>query len=180
MNKIIIQNFNSPFGDLLLGSFQDQLCVCDWRHRKMRLQIDARIQKGLNAEYEEGKSGTIDQAISMLKAYFSGDIMEYNMKLLFVGTAFQQGVWNELIKIPYGKTETYLGLSRRLGNEKSIRAVAAANGANALSIFVPCHRIIGSNGDLTGYAGGIKVKEKLLQLESAKINIQAVQGRLFK
>jgi len=82
-----------------------------------------------------------------------------------VGSPFQERVWNELLKIPFGKTESYLGLSRKIGNEKAIRSVAAANGANAISIMVPCHRIIGSDGKLTGYGGGIQAKRKLLQLE---------------
>ena len=84
-----------------------------------------------------------------------------------MGTEFQKQVWDSLLQVPYGKSETYLGLSKILGNEKAIRAVATANGANAISIIVPCHRIIGSNGDLVGYAGGLPAKKKLLELEGA-------------
>jgi len=84
-----------------------------------------------------------------------------------VGSPFQKSVWEELLKIPYGSTETYLGISNKLNNPKAIRAVASANGANAISVIVPCHRIIGSDGNLVGYAGGIDVKSKLLTLEGA-------------
>jgi methylated-DNA-[protein]-cysteine S-methyltransferase len=87
---------------------------------------------------------------------------------LLVGTDFQKTVWEELLKIPFGKTLTYLQLSNRLQNPKAIRAVATANGANALSIFVPCHRIIGSQGELVGYAGGLPAKQKLLDLEGGR------------
>ena len=84
-----------------------------------------------------------------------------------MNTAFQKSVWDELRQIPYGKTDSYLGLSQKLNNEKAIRAVASANGANAISIIVPCHRIIGSNGELVGYAGGLPAKKKLLKLEGS-------------
>ena len=86
---------------------------------------------------------------------------------MLVGSDFQKTVWNTLLQIPYGKTETYLGLSKSMNNEKAIRAVASANGANAFSIIVPCHRVIGSDGKLVGYAGGLSVKKKLLELEGA-------------
>ena len=83
-----------------------------------------------------------------------------------VGTEFQKSVWEELLKIPYGQTASYLELSRAIGNEKAVRAVANANGANAIGIIIPCHRIIGSDGSLTGYAGGLDVKRKLLEIEN--------------
>ena len=89
-----------------------------------------------------------------------------------MGSDFQKRVWQELLKIPYGSTASYLTLSQKLGNEKAIRAVASANGANAISIFIPCHRVIGSDGNLTGYAGGIHTKKKLLELESDSANEQ--------
>ena len=96
--------------------------------------------------------------------------------MIFAETEFQQKVWNTLIKIPFGTTENYLGLSKLLGKEKAIRAVAAADGANAISVIVPCHRIIGSNGKLVGYAGGLKAKKELLKLENA---IRTTQLQLF-
>ena len=82
-----------------------------------------------------------------------------------VGTAFQKSVWEALLQIPYGETASYLAQAKRIGNEKAVRAVASANGANAISIFIPCHRIIGSDGTLTGYAGGLDTKAKLLEME---------------
>ena len=166
MNKISIQFFKTSFGDLILGSFKDQLCLCDWRYRKMRPAIDKRIQKGLDARYEEEETATIQAAKHQLNEYLNGDRKVFDIPLQMVGTSFQKSVWAELLKIPFGKTGTYLGLSQKLNNEKAIRAVAAANGANAIAIIVPCHRIIGSDGELVGYAGGFHTKKKLLQLET--------------
>ena len=100
----------------------------------MRSAIDKRIQDGLNAEYIENPNPVISKMIDQLEEYYNGDRTDFDIPLLLVGTDFQKQVWDELIKIPFGKTETYLGLSRKLNNEKAIRAVASANGANAISI----------------------------------------------
>ncbi len=171
-NKINIEYFKTPVGELIIGSFDDQLCLCDWRYRKMRSAIDKRIQTGLNASYEEGDSEIIEETKFQLNEYFEGDRTTFDIPLLLVGSDFQKSVWNALIQIPFGKTETYLGLSKKLGNEKAIRAVATANGANAISILVPCHRVIGSDGGLVGYAGGLDAKKKLLNIENALIKSQ--------
>jgi len=152
---------------MILASFEGQLCLCDWKYRKMRMAVDNRIKGGLGSEYFEESTDVIRKAIDQLEEYFAGERKEFGIQLLMVGTSFQNQIWNELINIPYGETESYLGLSHRISNKKAIRAVAAANGANALSIFVPCHRIIGSRGELVGYAGGTGAKKKLLQLEGA-------------
>ena len=165
MKKIKIQCFKTPFGELILGAFKGEICLCDWKYRRMRTAIDRRIQRGLEASYEEKSSPVIQEAQSQLEAYFDGKRNDFEVPLLLVGTPFQKQVWQELLKIPYGKTESYSGLSKKMNNEKAIRAVAAANGANAISIFIPCHRIIGSNGEPVGYAGGTTTKKRLLQLE---------------
>jgi len=159
------QIYSSSVGELLLGDYNNQLCLCDWRYRKMRTEVDTRIQKGLNAVFEEADTPLLVETQKQLEAYFSKKLTVFDLPLLLVGTEFQQSVWNALLQIPYGKTQTYLGLSKQLNNPKAIRAVAAANGANALSIIVPCHRIIGSNQELIGYAGGLTAKKKLLVLE---------------
>lgn len=171
-NNIQISYFKTVFGELILGSFNNQLCLADWRYRKMRIAIDQRIKNGLNAIYIEESSPIIEETKIQFNQYFEGKRTFFDIPLLFVGTDFQKSVWNELMKIPFGKTETYLGLSKNLENEKAIRAVASANGANAISIIVPCHRIIGSNGNLIGYAGGLATKMKLLELENPSFNQQ--------
>lgn len=177
MNKIRTQNFVTPYGELIIGSFENQLCLCDWQYRKNRKVIDQRIKKGLAAEYVDEPSGIVEKTINQLTSYFNGEKDFFTIPLLLVGSNFQKQVWNELIKIPFGKKETYLGLSNKLNNPKAIRAIAAANGANAISIIVPCHRIVGSNGKLIGYAGGLNTKKQLLKLESK--NIEAEQLQLF-
>lgn len=174
MNRIAINYFKTPFGELILGTYQEELCLCDWRYRKMRNEIDKRIQKGLESEYYEEETLLIQETKKQLNEYFKAKRKSFEIPILFVGTDFQKSVWNELIKIPYGKTSSYLELSKKLGDAKAIRAVASANGANAISIIIPCHRIIGSDGKMVGYAGGLQVKKKLLQLEGA---IQ-IQGQL--
>ncbi len=109
-----------------------------------------------------------------LQEYFDGTREIFTLELSPEGTDFQKGVWNELLNIPYGKTISYLELSKKLGDVKAIRAVAAANGQNPLWIVIPCHRVIGSDGSLTGYAGGLHRKKWLLEHESP-----AKQQRLF-
>lgn len=169
---IQIQYFKTPLAELILGSYQDKLCLADWRYRKMRTAIDNRIIRGLSAEFEEFESPIIKETKNQLIAYFERKRKEFDIPLLFVGSEFQKNVWYELLQIPYGKTMTYLDLSKKINNEKAIRAVASANGANAISIIVPCHRIIGSDGKLIGYAGGLKTKSELLKIENALISNQ--------
>lgn len=171
-NSINIQFFNTPFGELILGSFQGKLCLTDWRFRKMRASIDNRIKKGLDADFIEMSSDVIKNTKLQLTEYFNAERSSFDIDLLFVGTDFQKSVWNALIDIPFGNTNSYLQLSKSLNNMKAIRAVASANGANAISILVPCHRIIGSDGKLVGYAGGLPAKKKLLLLEGALVDNQ--------
>lgn len=161
--------FSTPYGELILGSYEDKLCLCDWRYRKGRESIDRRIQDALKASFLEAGSISIEKCKEQLLEYFSGERKDFDLPVLLVGSEFQKRVWESLMEIPYGKTKSYISLTRKLGDEKAIRAVARANGENALSIIVPCHRILGSDGSLTGYAGGLRVKKKLLQLEGASL-----------
>ncbi|MDD2986850.1 methylated-DNA--[protein]-cysteine S-methyltransferase [Flavobacterium sp.] len=165
-SKIIhIHYYHSPIGELVLGEFENQLCLCDWRYRSKRNEVDSRILNGLKATFEEKETDVLKETINQLDAYFAKTRETFDLPLVLVGTDFQQSVWKALQNIPYGKTQTYLGLSKQMNNPKAIRAVAGANGANALSIIIPCHRIIGSNQELVGYAGGLTAKRKLLALE---------------
>ena len=104
------------------------------------------------------------QVIEQLRAYFEGELHEFSVALDPEGTPFQTRVWRELERIPYGETISYGQLAERIGNPKASRAVGLANGSNPIPIIVPCHRVIGSNGKLTGYGGGLPIKEKLLAL----------------
>jgi len=128
---------------------------------------------------EEGEISTtipyqLQECITQLQEYFDGRRKDFDFKLNPKGTEFQQKVWQELLKIPFGKTMSYLELSKKLGDVKAIRAVASANGKNPLWIVIPCHRVIGTDGSLTGYAGGLWRKKWLLEHESP-----ATQQSLF-
>ena len=170
MEHISIQYFKTAFGELILGSFQNQLCLCDWRYRKMRQAIDSRLLKGIGAVFSEDKNELLQRAIQQLQEYFAGQRQQFDVPLLTVGTSFQKRVWHELCQIPYGTTASYLHLAERIGNRSAVRAVAGANGANGISLFIPCHRIIGSSGELVGYAGGLRAKKKLLELENSSFS----------
>ena len=146
-NVIQIQYYQSPCGELILGAYREKLCLCDWKIEERRIIIDRRIQKELQASYKEGISEVITRTIGQLDEYFSGRRTTFD--------------------IPYGKTISYAGLSQKLGNPKAIRAIASANGANPISILVPCHRVIGSDRKLVGYGGGLPAKKILLDLESS-------------
>ena len=113
----------------------------------------------------------IANAVKQLEEYFAGHRRDFDLELDVDGTEFQKRVWSELSKIPYGKTVSYLDIAKRLKNEKAVRAVGTANGRNPLSIIVPCHRVVGSNGQLTGYAGGLNAKSVLLNLEHEIVSI---------
>lgn len=179
MKAIFTTSYKSPVGELLIGTFEDHLCLCDWMYRKMRSPIDERIQKGLQANFENGESKLAKETIRQLEAYFAGELTTFDIPLMPVGTDFQKEVWKKLTEIPFGETRSYLQLSKDLGNPDAIRAVASANGANAISILIPCHRIIGSDGSLVGYAGGIEAKKKLLKLENAEIQTDKAQLNFF-
>jgi methylated-DNA-[protein]-cysteine S-methyltransferase len=172
MKTIFITEFETDFGTLILGDFEGKLCLCDWKFRKMRTQINQRIKTGLQAEFQSKTTELLIETQRQLNAYFAGKIQDFDIPLQFVGTEFQQKVWNQLLQIKYGETDSYLSLSKKLANQKAIRAVASANGANAISIIIPCHRIIGSNGELIGYAGGLVAKKKLLELENPGLQNQ--------
>jgi methylated-DNA-[protein]-cysteine S-methyltransferase len=115
--------------------------------------------------------GRLAEAIRQLRAYFAGDLEAFELSLTPKGTPFQLQVWKHLCDIPYGETISYGELARRIGNPNASRAVGLANGSNPIAIIVPCHRVIGSNGKLTGYGGGLPIKEKLLALERKQLTL---------
>lgn len=109
------------------------------------------------------------QAVSQLEEYFAGNRVQFDLNLNAAGTEFQQQVWQQLMTIPYGQTCSYADIAKAINNPKAVRAVGAANGRNPLTIVVPCHRVIGSNGKLTGYAWGTSIKAGLLELEQSVV-----------
>ncbi len=165
MTDICIQYHKTKIGELILGSFEGKLCLLDFNYRKMRNAVDDRIKKGLNADFIEEDSEIIEKTRTELDEYFKENRREFDVPIRMVGTDFQKSVWKALLKVAYGTISTYLQLAKDINNEKAVRAVAGANGANAIAIIIPCHRIIGSSGELVGYAGGLPTKKRLLTLE---------------
>ena len=166
MKQIEIQYYKTPYTEFILGSFEGSICLVDYRQRKKREALDRRIQNGLDARYIEQDNALLQKTRKALDAYFSGKRKTFDLPLLPVGTPFQRKVWKAVQKIPYGRTATYATLAKEIERPKAIRAVANAVGANPLAIIIPCHRIIGSDGTLRGYAGGVELKQKLLDIES--------------
>lgn len=165
MNQISIQYYKTKIGELILGSFDEKLCLLDFKYRKMRVPVDNRIKKGLYAKFVEQNNELLTKTKKQIGEYLNGDRKEFDIPLIMVGSDFQKSAWKALMEVPYGKTSTYLNLAKAINNGKAARAVASANGANSIGLIIPCHRIIGSNGELVGYGGGLPVKKQLLKLE---------------
>ena len=173
--KIIVKPYATPCGIIVLGSTGEKLCLCEWPGvdsagctdigRMLRAHSITVMARRLKAEFEEGTSAVIEKAAGQLDEYFDGRRTVFDLPIVFAGTDFQRMVWSEIAKIPYGHTISYGELARRIGRPSSVRAVANATGANVISVIVPCHRVIGSDNSLTGYAGGLKAKEYLLKSE---------------
>jgi len=153
---------DSPIGKLLLAEDANGL-------QQILFSTDGRPATP-DPQWIEDPSA-LAEAIRQLKAYFAGELEDFDLSLAPQGTPFQQKVWSELQKIPYGKTTSYGELARRIGNPNASRAVGLANGSNPIPIVIPCHRVIGSNGRLTGYGGGLPIKEKLLALEKRQLRL---------
>jgi len=131
-----------------------------------KLIVASFINDSTVTKTETVTSSVLNEAIKQLDEYFAGTRKEFELPLHPSGTEFQQTVWKQLLKIPFAETITYLHMAKRLGNVKSIRAAASANGKNPLAIIIPCHRVVGADGKLTGYAGGLHRKQWLLDHES--------------
>ena len=117
----------------------------------------------------EKETDAIRKTYLQLKEYLSGKRKNFDIEIEMIGTEFQKKVWKELLKIPYGETRSYKDIAIAIGNEKACRAVGNANNKNPIAIIVPCHRVVGSNGSMTGYAGGLDIKEKLLKIEKCSV-----------
>lgn len=150
----------SPVGTLTLVASGKGLAAILWEN-----DDPARVPLGTLTE--NGDEPILLETERQLNEYFSGKRKTFSIPLDFNGTDFQKGVWNALLTIPYGETRSYGEIAVQLGNPKAVRAVGAANGRNPISILAPCHRVIGSNGKLTGFAGGLEAKSLLLKLEGA-------------
>lgn len=162
---IVTSIYDSPCGQLTLGAIGDNLCMCDWNVGTRRQTIDRRLCCEFGTTIEAGDSSILREAKKQLDEYFFRGKQSFDLPLIFVGSDFRHDVWLKLESIPYGKTINYQDFANLLGRPSAVRAVASAIGANPLSIFIPCHRIVGKSGSLTGYAGGLAAKRYLIELE---------------
>ncbi|MBV2224621.1 MAG: methylated-DNA--[protein]-cysteine S-methyltransferase, partial [Cloacibacterium sp.] len=161
------KRIETPLGTMYAAATDEGICMLEFTDRKMLETELKHLSKSLNANIIQGENSHFKILDEQLTEYFEGKRKEFTVPLQFVGSDFQKSVWEILMKIPYGETWSYAKQSEILGDSKKVRAVANANGMNKISILVPCHRVIGSDGNLTGYGGGIWRKQKLLELEGA-------------
>jgi methylated-DNA-[protein]-cysteine S-methyltransferase len=152
----------SPVGPLLLVADEAGLRKIYFENGRDRVRLESSWKKDDNF---------FQDVIAQLRSYFKGKLKEFDLALAPEGTRFQLDVWQRLCEIPYGETMSYVDLARRVGNPNASRAVGLANGSNPIPIVIPCHRVIGSNGKLTGYGGGLPIKEKLLALEHGQLRL---------
>lgn len=163
---ILIDRTETPIGPMFIAATDNGVCLLEFVDRRM-LETELKdLQRLLKSKIITGENSHIRQAKIELTEYFSGNRMIFDLPLDTPGTIFQHQVWDELLTIPHGTTRTYQEQAERIGNPKAVRAVASANGHNRVSIVVPCHRVIGKDGNLTGYGGGLERKRWLLEHES--------------
>ncbi len=162
-----IQYYDSPCGKLILASIGDELCLCDWNGMPCAERNKRRLERLLDADFISTSSSIVlEQTKKELDEFFAGERKTFDIPLHPIGTDFQKQVWQALLEIPYGETRSYKEIAQSVNNLKGVRAVAQAIGSNGISILIPCHRVIGSDHSLTGFAGGIEAKRLLLNIES--------------
>ncbi len=170
MSDITIHKIDSPLGILTAGASNDGICMLEFDNQKRIETHQKEFEK--NHSISKNKSNEHIQSLTtQLNQYFNKDLKSFDLALDIIGTPFQTKVWAALQTIPFGATRSYKEQAIAVGDLKAIRAVATANGANRISIIIPCHRVIGSNGSLTGFGGGLWRKKFLLDLESEQMNL---------
>ena len=158
----VCKTMSSPVGELKLVASDTGLAAILWEN-------DDPKRVRLNIVGEDNRHPILLETERQLREYFAGKRKRFDVKMDFAGTDFQRKVWQALLAIPFGETRSYRDIARQVGNPAAVRAVGAANGRNPISIIAPCHRVVGSTGRLTGFAGGLAVKAQLLALEGARI-----------
>ena len=164
---ITTTTIDTPLGTLHAGAIDRGICLLDFADREVLAIQVARLQKIFNAELQHGKNIHLRNLQWQLDEYFRRQRERFDVPLVLSGTEFQNKAWKELQNIPYGETRTYKQQAEKVGRPRAIRAVATANANNRIAIIVPCHRVVASNGELAGYAGGLWRKQYLLELEQS-------------
>lgn len=161
-----LHRLTTPLGPMLAGATDQAICLLEFIDRPMLPTQLERIGKRFEEVPVPGRNALIETLQGQLEAYFAGTLKDFDLPLDMRGTPFQESVWQALLEVSYGTTASYASLASSIGNPGAVRAVARANGDNRMAILIPCHRIIGSDGTLTGYGGGLHRKRFLLELES--------------
>ena len=162
---VTVTRIPTPLGPMVAGAVDDALCLLEFADRRMIETQIVRLRRRLNCVFVPGSSALFTELTGELERYFRGGLTEFSVPLLTPGTAFQRLVWSHLRAIPSGTTRTYGEVAAEIGRPNAVRAVARANGDNRIAILIPCHRVIGSDGKLTGYGGGLWRKRRLLEIE---------------
>ena len=149
----------------MVGATDEALCLLEFVDRRALSTQVARVRKGLSAVFVPDRNEVVDLTAAQVEAYFAGELEAFAVPTVTPGTDFQRVVWAALANIPYGETRSYSELAHGIGRPSAVRAVGSANGMNALAIIVPCHRVVGADGRLAGYGGGVWRKQRLLDLE---------------
>jgi len=178
MSHLYHKFIDTPFNRMRIGGTEDGLCLFEFEYRTSLNAIERRIEQMTGVTFEDGEHPYFEEVEQQVAEYFAGTRQNFDLPLQLLGSPFQVSVWQALLQIPYGETRSYKQQSIYLNNEKAIRAIASANGDNGIAIIVPCHRVIGANGSLVGYGGGIQRKKWLLEHE-AKHSGKTLQPLLF-
>lgn len=169
--RAYVADIETPIGSMVATATETHLLLLEFSHRRMLgTQLD-RVRRALDCVFEQGESPVFSIVRSQLDEYFRGDRRDFDVPMHVPGTPFQTRVWAELLKIPSGSTTSYARIAQAIGQPTAVRAVARANGDNRIAILIPCHRVIGSDGQLVGYGGGLWRKRRLLQLEGRTMTL---------
>lgn len=172
MQTIFTQTLNSPLGDMLICATERGVCLLEFIGSQRIIREQNDLARLLHAQFKIGENQHLHDAKQQIQQYFAGERQTFKLALDAPATAFQQKVWQALQHIEFGQTTHYQALAQSIGQPTAMRAVANANGANRISIIIPCHRVIGKDGSLTGYGGGLARKQWLLQHEAAQFGTQ--------
>jgi len=168
-DSIVYRDITSPLGDMIAGATENGVCFLEWHDRGGVERIKQRVEKRYRMPLAPGNNSHLDKLQEEVTRYFDGKLKQFSVALDIKGTPFERSTWDRLLSIQYGKTRSYGEMADLLGKPRASRAVGRANGANYISIVVPCHRVIETNGGLGGYGGGIKRKRYLLDLEAGNV-----------
>jgi AraC family transcriptional regulator of adaptative response/methylated-DNA-[protein]-cysteine methyltransferase len=161
-STITTMTLDTPLGPLVAGATDDGICLLEFAGPRYD---STQLARRFGADVVAGRHPLLDRLRNELADYFAGQLSEFTVPIVVRGTAFQESVWNELLRIPFGETRSYADIARAIGAAKASRAVGNANGHNRVAILIPCHRVIASGGTIGGYGGGLDRKQFLLDLE---------------